>query len=239
VPFLLLHGAWHGGWCWSRTVPYLTAAGHVVHAPSLTGLGERAAQARPEIDLDTHIDEMCALLECEDLHETVLVGNSYGGMVATGVADRAPDRVAHIVYLNGMVPRDGQSMMDLATDAQRRLCREAVARVGDGWRLPPFGIETFGIADPADAAWVERRLVPHPFATMEQKLRLRRSDGSLPDRTFIYCTIRPPGNYEAAAAAAETTPGWRCRRLEAGHDSMITAPASVAALLLEAASSHR
>jgi pimeloyl-ACP methyl ester carboxylesterase len=179
---------------------------------------------------------MSALLEYEDLRDTVLVGNSYGGMVATGVADRVIERVAHIVYLNGMVPGEGDSMMDLATEAQRRVCREQVARVGNGWLLPPFGVDTFGIPDAEDAAWVEQRLTPQPFATMEQKLRLRRPDRPMPERTFIYCGVRPTGNYEGNATAAETTPGWQCRRLEAGHDSMITAPREVANLLLEAAS---
>jgi pimeloyl-ACP methyl ester carboxylesterase len=204
----------------------------------MSGLGERAAQARRETDLETHVAEMSALLEYEDLRDTVLVGNSYGGMVATGIADRVPERVAHIVYLNGMVPSEGDSMMDLATETQRRVCHEQVARAGEGWLLPPFSVDTFGIADAADAAWVERRLTPQPFATMEQKLHLRRPEGSMPERTFIYCTLRPTGNYEGNAAAAETTPGWRCRRLEAGHDSMVTAPREVAALLLEAAA-HR
>jgi pimeloyl-ACP methyl ester carboxylesterase len=233
--FLLLHGAWHGGWCWRKVVPLLTAAGHAVYAPSLTGLGERAAQARPEIDLDTHIDEMCALLDCEDLNHVVLVGNSYGGMVATGVADRRHHRVIHVVYLNGMIPADGQSMMDLATDAQRTLCRESVRREGDGWRLPPFAIDVFGIADPADAAWVAARLVPHPFRSMEQKLRLMHPDLDMPPRTLIYCTQRPPGNYERFIERARTAPGWRYRELATGHDSMITAPEEVATLLLEAA----
>jgi pimeloyl-ACP methyl ester carboxylesterase len=229
MTFLLLHGAWHGGWCWQRVVPLL--AGHAVHAPSLMGLGERAAEARPGVDLETHVEEMCALLDRENLADLVIVANSYGGMVATGVADRRPDRVAHIVYLNAMLPGDGESMMDLATESQRTRCREAV-RKGDGWRLPPFPVGVFGIDDPADAAWVERQLVPQPFATMEQPLRLARGVSAL--CTLVYCTDRPPGNYEGYEQRAKRM-GWPYRRLDAGHDAMITAPREVASLLLKAA----
>jgi pimeloyl-ACP methyl ester carboxylesterase len=232
--FLLLHGAWHGGWCWRRVVPLLAQAGHRVYAPSLAGLGERGNDATPEIDLETHIRETCALLDFEDARDVIVVGNSYGGMVTTGVADRCAERVIRAVYLNGMIPRDGQSMMDLATETQRARCYEAVRRDGDGWRLPPFGIDVFGISDPADAAWVARRLVPHPFRTMEQPLRLTRG-GAMPPRTLIYCTVNPTGNYESYAELARTEPRCEYHELAAGHDSMITAPQQVAALLLEAA----
>ena len=180
--FVLLHGAWHGGWCWQRLTPLLTRQGHRVYAPSMAGLGERATEASPDIDLDRHLDEICALLDFEDLKDVVVVGNSYGGVAGAGAGDRRRKRVSRIVYLNGMIPGDGQSMMDLATEAQRTRCYDAVRSDGEGWRLPPFEIDAFGIADPDDAAWVARRLVPHPFRTMEQPLRLEGPESAMPPR---------------------------------------------------------
>ena len=132
--FVLVHGAFVGGWCWRWVAPYLRAAGHEVHAPTLTGLGERVHLASPQIDLDTHLQDVVNLLHYEDLTGVILVGWSYGGMVVAGVADRVPERIAHVVYFDSDVPRDG----DTSVPPGQHAAREELARAhGDGWRVPP------------------------------------------------------------------------------------------------------
>ncbi len=131
--FVLVHGAWHGGWCWVRVARLLREAGHLVFTPSLTGLGDRAHLARPEVDLTTHVHDIAGLLDMEEIEDAILVGHSYGGMVISGAAAQAPTRAAHLVYLDAFVPRAGQAVMDLlpsgAADAMAR------GREGRGWRL--------------------------------------------------------------------------------------------------------
>src|SRR5258705_1716413 len=129
--YVLVHGAWHGGWCWKRVAPALRAAGHEVYTPTLTGLGERAHLANPAIDLATHISDVVNLLEAEELNEVVLLGHSYGGMVVTGVADRAPARLRRVIYLDAFLPEDGKSLLDyLHPDRRSIINRSEERRVG-------------------------------------------------------------------------------------------------------------
>src|SRR4051812_34912661 len=130
--FLVCHGAWSAGWAWKKMHPLMRAAGHRLVTPTYTGLGERVHLANPSIDLETHIEDMLNVITYEDLRDIVLVGHSYGGMVATGVADRARDRVAQLIYLDAFVPEDGQSLFDL-----NRMAAVKLADTGDGWRVPP------------------------------------------------------------------------------------------------------
>jgi pimeloyl-ACP methyl ester carboxylesterase len=134
--FLVCHGAWSAGWAWKKMHPLMEAAGHRLVTPSYTGLGERAHLADPSIDLETHIADILNVISYEDLRDIVLLGHSYGGMVATGVADRARDRIAQLIYLDAFVPRAGQSLLDLNEPARQRM-RDAV-KSNDGWRLPPM-----------------------------------------------------------------------------------------------------
>jgi pimeloyl-ACP methyl ester carboxylesterase len=136
--FVLVHGAWFGGWCWQKVIPLLKAAGHEVHAPTLTGLAERASELSPAVGLDTHIQEIVGLLEEKNLHGVILVGHSYSAMVITGVVDQVPERIAHLVYLDTFVPRDGESMADISPLVIRLLGKQAQAH-GDGWKVPPRG----------------------------------------------------------------------------------------------------
>jgi pimeloyl-ACP methyl ester carboxylesterase len=133
--FLVCHGAWSAGWAWKKMHPMMAAAGHRLVTPTYTGLGERAHLANPSIDLETHIQDILNVIRYEDLHDIVLVGHSYGGMVATGVADRARDRVSQLIYLDAFVPEDGQSLLDLNETARPRM--QELTKSGDGWRVPP------------------------------------------------------------------------------------------------------
>ncbi len=230
--FLLVHGAWHGGWCWRDVAPLLRQAGHAVYTPTLTGLGERAHLATPQTDLATHIEDVVKVLEYEELAAVVLVGHSYGGLVVTGVADRLPDRLAHLVYLDAFVPGDGQAVLDLIAPREAAHLRARVQAEGEGWRLPPSPGASYGVTDAADAAWVASKLVAQPFATFAQPVHLERP-GLPVAGTYILC-VPSGGLFGGFAARLRQEPGWRSREPHTGHDAMVTQPRALTDLLLEA-----
>jgi len=233
---VLVHGSMHGGWCWRRVIPLLRAANHDVFAPTLTGLGERAHLAHPGIDLDTHVRDVLGGLEYEDLDQVVLVGHSYGATVVAGVADRLPGRIAHLVYLDGAVAGDGKAVLDLFPSGDQAARRALVEAEGDGWRLPPADPAAFGVTDAADAAWVRAKLVPQPFETLTQPLRLVNPAGFTGPKTYIACVEAGQSGWrDTMVKRARTQPGWHYRELASGHDAMITVPRELADLLLEAA----
>ena len=165
--FVIVHGAWGGGFSWRKIRPLLAAKGHTVLTPTLTGLGERAHLASAAVDLDTHVSDVVAVLETEDLREVILLGHSYGGMVVTGVADRVPERLAHLAYLDAFAPRDGDSVMSLQPAENAKAMRE---RLVDGWRLPPN--PPAADTPEAERDWLAARRQDQPFATFTQSIRL-------------------------------------------------------------------
>src|SRR5215469_15203144 len=184
--FVLVHGAWFGGWCWQKVIPFLEEAGHEVYAPTLTGLAERASELSPEVGLDTHIQDIVGLLEEKNLHDIVLVGHSYGAIVITGVVDQVPERIAHLVYLDTFVPRDGESMAAISPLVIRLLRKQAQAH-GDGYRVDPRG--TYGVTAEPDRSMVRRSVTPHPLLTFEQPLHLKNpAIVEATPRTHIDCT---------------------------------------------------
>src|SRR5580704_8924821 len=181
--FVLVHGAWFGGWCWQKVIPLLKAAGHEVYAPTLTGLAERASELSPAVGLDTHIHDIVGLLEEKNLHGVILVGHSYGGMVITGVVDQVPERIAHLVYLDTFVPRDGESMTSISRIVIWILRKQTRA---DGWRVDSRG--TYGVTTEPDRSWVLSKVTPQPLKTFEQPLHLKNpAIVSTKDRTHIDC----------------------------------------------------
>ena len=234
--FVLVHGAWHGGWCWRKVIPFLEAAGHEVYAPTLTGLAERASELSPDVGLDTHIQDIVGLLEEKNLHGVILVGHSYGGMVITGVVDAVPERIAHLVYLDTFVPRNGESMADVSPLVIRLLRKQAQAH-GDGWRVDSQG--TYGVTTEPDRSWVLSKVTPQPLKTLEQPLHLKNpAIVSATPRTHISCTgggffFSLMRRILAPRALPPTEAGWRLRQLPTGHDAMITMPRKLADLLLE------
>ena len=231
--YVLVHGAWHGGWCWQRVTPLLRAADHAVFTPTLTGLGERSHLASPEIDLNTHIQDVVNVLEYEDLSKVVLVGHSYGGMVITGVTERAAERLAHVVYLDAFIPQDGQALVDLVNQSFQEGMRQQAQAAGG--RLPPFPVEQYGVFADADVRWVGPKLVPHPFKTLTTPVRLMNAAAAALPRTYIYCNDPAMGFFEAFAERTRAGKGWRYRELATGHDAMVTMPRQLADLLLEIA----
>jgi len=227
--FVLVHGAWHGGWCWVRVARLLRDAAHEVHTPTLTGLGDRAHLARPEIDLDTHVQDIISMLEAEELRSVVLVGHSYAGSVISGVAARAANRVSHLVYLDAFVPEAGKSLFDYAGPRAEAM-REAARTNGDGWRIPPLPPERFGVSSQRDREWLTRRLVPQPLRTFEQPLAA--AGGERLKRAYVYCSSPAMGPFDQFAERLREDRKWQYHELKTGHDAMITAAGDVAKILL-------
>jgi pimeloyl-ACP methyl ester carboxylesterase len=240
--FVLIHGAWHGGWCWWKVVPLLREARAEVYAPSLTGMGERSHLINyldpAELNLDLHVKDVVQLLEYEGLERVVLVGHAYAGMVITGVAEHCPQRLAHLVYVNGVVPQDGEAMVD-QLDAVRG--PDFTARVrkaiqdGESFLPPPATPEAieqrWGISKPADQEWVLTRLTPQPVAAFGQPLPVRRPEAKSIPRSFI---LSSESGFGPVAELARKS-GWGIFQMETGHDPMITRPRELADILLQIA----
>ena len=235
--YVLVPGGAHGGWCYQKVTRLLQAAGHEVYALTLTGVGERSHLVSADVDLDLHIQDVVQVLEFEDLRDVVLVGHSYGGMVITGVADRAPDRVGRLVYLDAANPADGQSLLEIARPMMEPA--RAAGQVIDGVEmvlLPfPEAGRFYGVTDPDDLAWMDARLTGHPWKCFEQPLRLTDPAKLAALPTYhIVCTstlaTRDPDLMARARAAG------RLWEIDTGHDLMITEPDAVASALLEIAS---
>lgn len=231
-PFVLVHGAWHGGWCWDRVAPLLRAEGHAVHAPTLTGLSERAHLLTPRVGLDTHVEDVVGLIDELDLRQVVLVGHSYAGQIATAVADRRPDAVACKVHLDAFVGDDGEAARDLLPEQVARHWAEAAETKGDGWLVPVRSLAVLGVEDPADVAWLTPRLTAHPWRTYTDPLRLTGAGESVPS-AFIEC-VSWMRVFSGAAERARQR-GWPVYELETGHEAMVTAPRELAEVLLELA----
>ncbi|WP_028926693.1 alpha/beta fold hydrolase [Pseudonocardia acaciae] len=231
ITYVLLHGAWHGGWVWRRVVPDLRAAGHQVLAPTLTGLSDRAHLINPSVGLDTHVRDVVALLDAAELSDVVLVGHSYAGQVITAVADQRPRSVRARVYLDAFVGNDGEAAIDLLPATVADHYREAVAGPGFGWLIPVRQLPALGVTEAADLAWLGPRLTPHPWLSYTQPLALRGDHRDVPAR-FIECTEWARvfrGQAERARAA-----GWPVTAVPTGHEAMVTAPSALATALLDA-----
>ncbi|MEV6013669.1 alpha/beta fold hydrolase [Streptomyces sp. NPDC051976] len=227
--FVLVHGAWHGGWAWQRVAPTLRAAGHEVHAPTLTGVGDRAHLASPAVGMWTHIEDVAALIEAYDLDDVVLVGHSYAGQVVTGVADRVPHRLARRVYLDAFVGRDGDAAIDLLPETVAGHYRESVAGPGFGWLIPVRSLTVLGVTDQADLDWLAPRLTPHPWLSYTESLRLTGACEQVP-AAYVECTDWMRVFQPHAERAASL--GWPVHHISTGHEAMVTAPKELAELLL-------
>jgi pimeloyl-ACP methyl ester carboxylesterase len=224
---VLAHGGWSAGWAWKKVRPLLAAAGHQFFGPTYTGLGERAHLAAPSNDLDTHIADVLGVLHYEDLRDVVLMGHSYGGMVASGVADRARERVAQLIYLDAFVPADGQALIDLVPGAEGERLLGSV-ETGDGWRVTPNPIPPD--TAPEDVAWISKFRLPQSVKCFTDPLRLN-APLTLP-RVFIHCTrYADKKPFAQFAKRAQIEAGWRCYDLDASHSPNVTAPNALVALL--------
>ncbi len=243
--YVLVPGAWLGGWCWQPVARRLRAQGHEVYPVTLTGLGERAHLARPETDLETHIADVVNLIDYEELVDVVLVGHSYAGVVVAGVADRRPDRIAQLVYLDTTPGTDGVAVLDLLPPERREHVRRQVAERGDGWRWPlPADDELEQIAslhgmDAAQRQRLRATAAPHAFGTYTQPLRLSGPPVGAYRRVGIVCSqsfitldqLRAQIASGAPQFQALAGPGWRFHELATGHWPMFSTPDALADLL--------
>lgn len=229
--FILVHGTSCGGWIWKRLSPLLREQGHEVYTPTLTGLSDRGHVRGGEINLTTHVTDIANLIFYEDLNNVVLVGNSYGGMVITGVANKIPERLKFLVYLDAYLPDDGQSEADLLP-AHIFAARRAESAQHNGL-LPPPSPTLFGITDPVLVGWVKDRMTPHPIDTYTESVSSNEVSAAIP-AVFIHCTANPPGTPDlfASSAAKAKARGWQVIDLETGHLAMLTAPGQLASILL-------
>jgi pimeloyl-ACP methyl ester carboxylesterase len=234
--FVLVHGAWHGGWCYRDTANALRAAGHTVFTPTHTGVGERAHVGYENVTLETHIRDVLGCIEAEELEDVVLCGHSYGGMVITGVADRIPEKIAALVYLDAFVPGDGDSLNGLLPKAQPP---EVAAQFLEGFRgaardgsglMQPIPAEMFNVAE-ANREWVNRRCVPQALATFEMPILLSGAHQQVARRIYILADGWDPSPFRYFASRFEADPAWQVVTMPCGHDVMVDMPTELSETL--------
>jgi pimeloyl-ACP methyl ester carboxylesterase len=228
-PFVLVHGAWHGGWCWRRVADRLERVGHKVYAPTLTGLADRSHLLDSRVNLDTHIADVANLIKWEGLTEVVLCGHSYAGFVVSGVAEQIGTAVAAVVLVDAYLPRDGQSLFDIATPASRASLEVAIKR-GDVARQAPTAA-SFNV-NPRDQSWVDSKMTPHPVASSTQKVTLTGALERVQRKAYVRATANPNPTFDRFLAEVRRQGGWRTFEGPCGHDVMVDRPDELVDVLL-------
>lgn len=231
--YVLVHGAWHGGWCWRRVADRLTAKGHRVFCPTLTGLGERAHLLSRDVNLETHIADVIGLLEAEELTEVVLVGHSYGGIVISGVAARAKARLRQLVYLDSAIVEDGASWASIGLPQIVAERRKTAQESSGGVSVPVPDASVWGLKEASDIEWVARRMTPQPFGGFDQKMRWGGPVGNGLPKVYVDCIDPAYAGLAAVKDRYRGKPDWPFVELKTGHDAMISAPEETARLLLK------
>src|SRR5690606_4871630 len=229
--YVLVHGAYHGGWCWQFVADALRAQGHRVFTPTLPGLGERADELRDDPGLDTFITDIVALFEREDLRDIVLVAHSFGGVVISGVADRVPERIRHLVFLDAVIVPAGSSVFASAPSEALVFYRSVLRQNGGSGAVPVPPLDFFGVVEPAQREFLLQRLTPQPVKPFFDTLVLTQPLGAGLPVTCIHCTAPSFPHAESSRLLARSIPGWRHIDLATGHDAMISAPDDVVAML--------
>ena len=227
--FVLVHGAWHGGWCWRRVADRLEAAGHKVFTPTLTGLGERSHLLTSSLSLDTHILDVANVISWEGLSEVVLVGHSYAGFVVSGVVERLPSAIAAIALVDAYVPSDGQSMYDVATPSSRASL-EAAMKSGDPVRAVPTAA-SFNVNE-RDRAWVDAKMTLQPVAPQLQKLRVSGALERIRPKAYVRAVGYPNPTFDAVLATVRSRGGWETHEVRSGHDVMVDRPDELVKILV-------
>ena len=229
--FLLIHGAWHGGWCWRRVSDLLERKGHKVFTPTLTGLGERSHLLSKEINLDTHIADIVNVVKWEDLKDICLVVHSYGGWPGSGAIEQTLDRISSIVWLDAFKPENGQRGADFASEFSRKALLEAIEKGEPGRRGPRA--EAFFVNE-KDRAWVESKMTPQPNGVALQPIKLTGAREKVAKKTYIRAPKYPQPAFDKALAECKADPSWKTlETAAAGHDVMVDAPEWLADVLLQ------
>lgn len=233
--FVLVHGAWQGASTWDWAVPELEDAGHKVYVPTLTGLGAHSHQLTTEVNLETHIRDVLGLLNYERLQEVTLVGHSYAGMIITGVAESAKNRLSRLVYVDAFIPDDGQSALQLLPDAIQQAFQAQADAEGDGWRLKGSErqLDLWGLKEGSARDFVRSKLCDFSLNCFKQPVKLATNAAAALDRTYIACTA---DDYPARAAFRQFAErakreNWRYHELPTGHDCHVEMPEEFCRLL--------
>ena len=232
--FVLVHGAWHGSWCWARVRRALLDQGHQVFTPTLTGVAERSHALSPDIDLQRHVDDVANLIRWEELDSVILCGHSYGGCVISSVADVLPDRIAALVYLDAFLLEDGESLHDLLPAEQREMQLSLANEFGEGWCVPPIPAEVFNV-NARDRDWVDRQCTPQPLATFQQTIKLNGGLSQISRNHFIYASAWEGTPFTASYNRAKER-RWTTSEIACGHDVMLDCPEALTAELIGVAS---
>jgi pimeloyl-ACP methyl ester carboxylesterase len=230
--FVLVHGAWHGGWCWRRVADRLEKQGHKVFTPTLTGLGERSHLMSPSIDLDTHVNDVVNVVKWEDLKGVCLVAHSYGGWPVSGALEKILDRVSSIVFLDAFVPEDGQKGFDFASDFSRKGTLEAQQKGEISRPAPPAS--AFHVNE-QDRAWVDSKTTPQPLALAFSTIQLTGAREKVAKKTYIRAPVYPQPAFDKYYAAKKADSSWRTYEVPCGHDVMVDMPDRLVEILLESA----
>lgn len=231
--FVLVHGAWHGGWCYARVAEILRARGHRVFTPTLTGVGERSHLAGlGVINCSTHIQDIVNVIHWEQLNDVVLCGHSYGGLVVGAVADRIPDRIASLVYLDAAIPENGKSLFDLNNMPELNAAVLNATAAFGGHMTPPFPAAAMGI-NAADESMVDALCTPHPLASFCERIALTGAHTRIAMKAYVLATGWQGSPNHAHHARVKDDKGWATFEIPCGHDVMLDAPERLAEILLE------
>ena len=230
--FILVHGAWHGSWCWKRVRNSLRAAGHEVFTPTLTGLGERSHLGSPTVGMSTHIADIVNLIKWEELSEVILCGHSYAGCVISGVASLIPDKIKTLVYVDAFVLEDGECVMDLYSRDQAEVAREQAKSTGDGWKVDPLPASLYNTNE-RDLNWVDNQCTPQPIKTFEERITLKNHHDLVKGAVHILATdwIESPAHVLSHRRAKGR--GWETQTMACGHEVMLDLPKELSELLLD------
>lgn len=228
--FVLVHGAWHGGWCWRPVSDALATQGHRVFTPTLTGLGERSHLLDKSVNLTTHITDIANVIQYEELSNIVLVGHSYGGIIISGVAERLADRVSSIVFLDAFLPEDGETLLEKSSPAFVAAINTAIEKGESGIKPPPAA--AFGIPE-KDRAWVDSKTTAQPVGTYTERAVFKGARDRIATKTYVRAKGYKSTTFDANLAKVKATGKWKTHELDIGHDVMVIDPALITSIILE------
>jgi alpha-beta hydrolase superfamily lysophospholipase len=224
--FVLVHGAWYGGWCWDRVAQNLRVQGHTVTTPTCPGLGEHAHLLSKDISLSTFVTSITNHIAYQELDDVILVGSGFGGVVISGVADHIPFALKHLVYVDAMVLESGMSVFEGQPAAVTKKRLEQVAAQGKGVAIPPPPVtaDSYRGTDKKTLGWLAQRLTPQPVGTYQEKLVLNNKLGNGVPRSYVDCTASPFEPLVEVKKKLRRQDGWNWVELASHHDPMITEP---------------
>ena len=230
--FLLIHGAWHGGWVWNEISEILNYQGYSVSTPTLTGLGEKKHLLSSKITIDTFIEDVVNHIIFENLNNIILVGHSFAGSVISGVADKLKDRIQKLIYFDAVILKDGQKPFDIAPKELVKERIELAKRFGNGISIPAPSADAFGVFDVKKSLLLEEKLTPHPLSTYQSKLTIKNEIGNGIPLFYIFCNDPVYKSLESSREVVRKLK-WPIFELNAGHDAMLTHPKETLNLLMK------